>query len=67
MRDAFSCRPCEIMVQAPAPHYAIARCRAGPGLPAHIALAFDEYLPRSRQVETNASEGIASQTPPLFG
>lgn len=67
MRDAFSCRPCEIMVQAPAPHHAIARCRAGPGLLAHITPAFDEYLPRSRQFEINASEGIASQTPPLFG
>src|SRR5829696_5008364 len=32
VREAFSCRACESVVQAPAPHHTIARGRAGPGL-----------------------------------
>ena len=45
LREAFSCRACQSVVQAPAPHHAIARGRAGPGLLAHIVVAkFDDHL-----------------------
>ena len=33
VREAFSCRACDTVVQAPAPFHAIARGRAGPGAP----------------------------------
>ena len=39
VREAFSCRACESVVQAPAPDHAIARGRAGAGLLAHIVVA----------------------------
>ncbi len=47
LREAFSCRTCETVVQAPAPYHAIARGRAGPGLLAHIAVAKFERSPAS--------------------
>lgn len=68
VREAFSCRACESVVQAPAPHYAIARGRAGPGLLAHIMVAkFDDHLPLYRQAEIYAREGIELQTSTLSG
>lgn len=49
VREAFTCRACEQMVQAPAPHHAVPRGRAGPGLLAHIAVAkFDDHVERAR-------------------
>ena len=64
VREAFSCRACEGVVQAPAPHHAIARGRAGPGLLAHIAVAkFDDHLPLYRQAEIYARDGRRAGRP----
>jgi transposase len=66
VREAFSCRACESVVQAPAPHHTIARGRAGPGLLAHIVVAkFDDHLPLYRQAEIYAREGVALETSTL--
>jgi transposase len=68
VREAFSCRTCESVIQSPAPHHAIARGRAGPGLLAHIAVAkFDDHLPLYRQAEIYAREGVELQTSTLSG
>ena len=68
VREAFSCRACECVVQAPAPHHVIARGRAGPGLLAHIAVAkFDDHLPLYRQAEIYARDGVALATSTLSG
>nr|WP_275041696.1 transposase [Methylobacterium oryzae] len=68
VREAFSCRACETVVQAPAPYHAIARGRAGPGLLAHIAVAkFDDHLPLYRQSEIYARDGVTLQTSTLSG
>lgn len=68
LREAFSCRACETVVQAPAPFHAIARGRAGPGLLAHIAVAkFDDHLPLYRQAEIYARDGVTLQTSTLSG
>ena len=68
VREAFSCRACENVVQAPAPHHVIARGRAGPGLLAHIAVAkFDDHLPLYRQAEIYAREGVDLATSTLAG
>ena len=68
VREAFSCRACESVVQAPAPHHAIARGRAGPGLLAHIVVAkFDDHLPLYRQAEIYAREGVQLETSTLSG
>ncbi|GJD98004.1 IS66 family transposase [Methylobacterium iners] len=68
VREAFSCRACETVVQAPAPHHAIARGRAGPGLLARIAVAkFDDHLPLYRQAEIFAREGVELATSTLSG
>ncbi len=59
VREAFACRACEQVVQAPAPHHAVPRGRAGPGLLAHIAVAkFDDHLPLYRQAEIYARDGV---------
>ena len=68
VREAFSCRACETVVQAPAPFHAIARGRAGPGLLAHIMVAkFDDHLPLYRQAEIYAREGVTLETSTLSG
>jgi transposase len=68
VREAFSCRACETMVQAPAPHHAIARGRAGPALLAHIFVSkFDDHLPLHRQAEIYAREGVKLETSTLSG
>lgn len=68
VREAFSCRTCESVVQAPAPHHTIARGRAGPGLLAHIVVAkFDDHLPLYRQAEIYAREGVTLETSTLSG
>lgn len=68
VREAFSCRSCESVVQAPAPHHAITRGRAGPGLLAHIAVAkFDDHLPLYRQAEIYARDGVDLATSTLSG
>jgi transposase len=68
VREAFSCRSCEIIVQAPAPNHPIARGRAGPGLLAHIVVSkFDDHLPLYRQAEIYARDGITLETSTLSG
>ena len=68
VREAFSCRACYTVVQAPAPFHAIARGRAGAGLLAHIAVAkFDDHLPLYRQAEIFAREGVVPETSTLSG
>ena len=68
VRDAFSCRICEIVVQTPAPYHPIARGRAGAGLLAHIVVSkFDDHLPLYRQAEIYAREGVTLETSTLSG
>ena len=59
VREKFSCRACEAITQPPAPHHAIARGRAGPGLLAMIVCdKFAMHLPLTRQSRAFAAEGI---------
>jgi transposase len=68
VREAFSCRVCETVVQEPAPHHPIARGRAGAGLLAHIVVSkFDDHLPLYRQAEIYAREGVTLETSTLSG
>lgn len=68
VREAFSCRLCETVVQTPAPNHAIARGRAGPGLLAHIVVSkFDDHLPLYRQAEIYARDGVDLETSTLSG
>lgn len=68
VREAFSCRACETVVQTPAPNHAIARGRAGSGLLAHIMVSkFDDHLPLHRQAEIYAREGVELRTSTLSG
>lgn len=68
LRAKFSCRVCDTVVQAPAPHHAIARGRAGAGLLAHILVAkYDDHLPLYRQAEIYAREKVALETSTLSG
>jgi transposase len=68
VREAFSCRTCESVVQTPAPHHAIARGRAGAGLLAHIMVSkFDDHLPLHRQAEIYARDGVELNTSTLSG
>ncbi len=68
VREAFSCRLCETVVQTPAPNHTIARGRAGPGLLAHIVVAkFDDHLPLYRQAEIYARDGVDLETSTLSG
>lgn len=68
VREAFSCRTCESVVQAPAPHHTIARGRAGAGLLAHIVVSkFDDHLPLYRQAEIYSRAGVELATSTLSG
>ncbi len=59
VRERFSCRSCETIIQPPAPFHPIARGRAGPQLLAMILEAkFGQHLPLNRLSETYAREGI---------
>jgi transposase len=59
VREKFSCRSCETIVQAPAPSHPIERGRAGAGLLAEIAFGkFGLHLPLHRQSATFAREGV---------
>src|SRR4029077_8891951 len=63
VREAFSCRLCETVLQTPAPYHSIARGRAGPGLLAHIMVSkFDDHLPLYRQAEIYARDGVDLET-----
>jgi len=68
VREAFSCRLCETVVQTPAPNHTIARGRAGPGLLAHIIVSkFDDHLPLYRQAEIYTRDGVNLETSTLSG
>ena len=59
VRERFSCRSCETIIQPPAPFHPIIRGRAGPNLLAMILEAkFGQHLPLNRQSEGFAREGI---------
>jgi len=59
VREKFSCRACETITQPPAPHHAIPRGRAGPGLLATILHdKFAMHLPLNRQSRAFRAEGI---------
>ncbi len=59
VREKFSCRACETISQPPAPHHAIPRGRAGPGLLATVLNdKFAMHLPLTRQSRAFAAEGI---------
>ncbi|MBV9018345.1 MAG: IS66 family transposase [Alphaproteobacteria bacterium] len=63
IREKLSCRACDTVVAAPAPDHAIARGRAGAGLLAHIVVSkYDDHLPRYRQAEIFAREGVTLET-----
>jgi transposase len=57
VREKFSCRDCETIVQAPAPFHVIPRGWAGPGLLAMILFEkFGQHQPLNRQAERYARE-----------
>jgi transposase len=59
VRPKLSCRRCDRIVQAPAPHRPIARGLAGPGLLAHMLVAkYADHLPLYRQSEIYQREGV---------
>ena len=59
VREKFTCRACEKIIQPPAPHHAIPRGRAGPGLLATILHdKFAMHLPLNRQSRAFAAEDI---------
>ena len=66
LRDKFSCRACDTVIEADAPNHAIARGRVGPGLLAHIVVAkYDDHLPLHRQAEIYARDGVDLETSTL--
>ena len=59
VREKFSCRDCETIVQAPAPFHVIPRGWAGPSLLAMILFEkFGQHQPLNRQAERYAREGV---------
>jgi transposase len=59
VREKFTCRSCEKIIQPPAPFHVIARARAGASLLAMILYAkFGEHQPLNRQSQSFAREGI---------
>jgi transposase len=59
VREKFSCRSCETIMQPPAPFHAIARGFAGPSLLAMMLVEkYANHQPLNRQSEQYAREGI---------
>ena len=59
VREKFNCQGCETITQPPAPHHAIPRGRAGPGLLAMIVRdKFAMHPPLTRQSLAMAAKGI---------
>jgi transposase len=59
VRPKFSCRGCDLVVEAPAPSRPIERGLAGPGLLAHILMSkFGDHLPLYRQSEIYARQQV---------
>lgn len=68
LRDEFSCRTCDTVIQAELPTHAIARGRAGPALLSHIIVSkYDDHLPLHRQAEIYARSGVELDTSTLSG
>ncbi|KPH88014.1 hypothetical protein GLUCOINTEAF2_0203996 [Komagataeibacter intermedius AF2] len=66
IREKFTCRDCENIIQPPAPFHPIARGRAGPKLLAGILCdKFLQHLPLNRQSAAFAREGIDLDTSTL--
>ncbi|ATU74463.1 IS66 family transposase [Komagataeibacter xylinus] len=66
VREKFTCRDCENIIQPPAPFHPIARGRAGPKLLAGILCdKFLQHLPLNRQSAAFAREGIDLDTSTL--
>jgi transposase len=66
VREKFSCRRCEAIMQAPAPSHPIARGRAGPQLLAQVLFAkYRAHLPLNRQSDIYAKEGVDLDTSTL--
>jgi transposase len=59
VRPKFNCTRCDRILQEPAPHRAIERGLAGPGLLAHVLVAkYSDHLPLYRQSEIYEREGV---------
>lgn len=59
VRPKLSCACCSRVVQEPAPHRAIEKGLAGPGLLAHVLVAkYSDHLPLYRQSEIYARSGV---------
>jgi transposase len=59
VREKFSCRDCEKIMQAPAPFHVVPRGWAGPSLLAMIMFEkFGQHQPLNRQAERYALEGV---------
>ncbi len=59
VREKFTCRDCERILQAPAPFHVIPRGWAGPSLLAMIVFEkFGQHQPLNRQAERYAREGV---------
>ena len=59
VREKWTCRDCETIMQPPAPSHPIARGRAGPQLLAEVLFGkYGAHLPLNRQSEIYAGEGV---------
>ena len=59
VRERFSCRACEGVMQAPAPFHAVPRGWAGPSLLAMVLFEkYGQHQPLNRQAERYAREGV---------
>jgi transposase len=68
VRPKLACNRCDAIVQEPAPHRAIDRGLAGPGLLAHVLVGkYCDHLPLYRQSEIYAREGIDLDRSTLAG
>jgi transposase len=68
LRPKFSCKQCELVVEAPAPSRVIERGFAGPGLLAHVLVAkYADHCPLYRQSEIYAREGVDLDRSTLAG
>lgn len=68
VRPKLACAACDRIVQAAAPNRPIVRGAAGPGLLAHVLVAkYSDYLPRYRQSDIYAREGVELERSTLAG
>ena len=68
VRQKYSCRVCEKIVQAPAPASAVARGKASFATLAHVVVSkFEHHLPLYRQAEMMAAQGLDIDRSTLAG